>query len=42
LSFVSFFVLFLFTHNRRGGGQNFLGPRGVKCLNTGLVVSVVR
>jgi hypothetical protein len=38
--FCQFFVLFLLTHNwirTNGGSQNFLGPRGVKHLNTGLV-----
>jgi hypothetical protein len=39
---LSVFVLFLLTHNwirtngGGGGAQNFLGPRGVKYLNTGL------
>jgi hypothetical protein len=43
---LSVFVLFLLTHNRiwtnkGGGAQNFLGPRGVKYLNTGLLPSGV-
>jgi hypothetical protein len=38
LSFVSFLCCFLLTYEQiREGGQNFLGPRGIKYVNTGLV-----
>ena len=44
LSFVSFlccFCLHITEYEQIGGGaQNFLGPRGVKYLNTGLVTLI--